>query len=169
MKTALLIIDVQRSMIEAAPWQADRLIERIARLIAAARQARAPVMFVRDRRVEPDGRLHPGLDARPDDLQIDKDFCDAFLDTPLDAALRAQGIERLLVAGLQTDYCIDTTCRRAASLGYAVKLVGDAHSTFDHEHLRAEQIVSHHNRILRRFSAGTGSVAVVASRAVLFA
>jgi nicotinamidase-related amidase len=168
MKTALLIIDVQRSMFEAAPWQADRLIGRIVRLIAAARQAAAPVVFVRDRRVEPDGRLHPDLDARPDDLHIEKNFCDAFLDTALDAKLRTQGVEKILVAGLQTDFCVDTTCRRAASLGYKVNLVGDAHSTYDHDHLRAEQIVAHHNHILRRFAAGKGAVTVVTSSAVAF-
>jgi nicotinamidase-related amidase len=70
---------------------------------------------------------------------------------------------------MQTDYCIDTTCRSAASRGYRVRLAGDAHSTFDHEHLTAEQIVKHHNRVLYSFPADQGSVSVVATRDVAFA
>jgi nicotinamidase-related amidase len=168
-KTALVIIDMQRSLFEEGPWNADVLLERISRLIDFARQAKAPIVFVRDRRVEPDARLHPMLEANSSDIHIQKNYCDTFLDTCLDVELKAKSIERLLVAGLQTDYCIDTTCRRAASLGYTVLLVSDGHSTHDQEHLKAEQIVAHHNRILRSFPAGAGSVSVIESDRVNFA
>jgi nicotinamidase-related amidase len=168
-KTALVIIDMQRSLFEEGPWNADVLLERISRLIHSARQAKAPIVFVRDRRVEPDARLHPMLEANSSDIHIQKNYCDTFIDTCLDVELKAKSIERLVVAGLQTDYCIDTTCRRAASLGYTVLLVSDGHSTHDHEHLKAEQIVAHHNRILRSFPAGAGSVSVIESDRVNFA
>lgn len=69
---------------------------------------------------------------------------------------------------MQTDYCIDTSCRRAASLGYGVELVAEAHSTVDHEYLSAEQIVKHHNCILRNLPASTGSVRAVSIDQVRF-
>lgn len=169
MKTALVIIDIQRSLLDAGPWNADRLLDRISDLIKSARQMDAPIAFVRDRRVEPNADLHPDLDTQQSDIHILKGFCDSFLGTSLDSELKSRGIDQLVVAGLQTDYCIDTTCRRAASLGYTVHLAGDAHSTYDHEHLSAEQIVAHHNRILRRFPAGDGSVSVVESSNIDFA
>ena len=66
------------------------------------------------------------------------------------------GIRRLVLAGIQTDYCVDTTCRRAFSLGYDVTLVADGHTTWDgdafsekaDDALRAAQIIAHHNRVL---------------------
>lgn len=53
-----------------------------------------------------------------------------------------------MIAGLQTEFCIDTACRVAQTLGYAVTLAGDAHSTMDNPVLNAGKIVAHHNRPL---------------------
>ena len=168
MKTALLVVDMQISLLEEGPWNSDALIGRIEQLVQFARQKSILVVFVVDHRVEPDMSLHPRLQAKPDDLQIIKMFCDSFLGTTLDDELQKRNIKRLIVVGLQSDYCIDTTCRRAASLGYTVQLVSDAHSTFPHEFLNADQIIAHHNWILRRFSAGDGSVSVVTSEHIQF-
>ena len=68
--------------------------------------------------------------------------------TTLHKELHERGIKKLFVAGLQTEYCIDTTCRRASSLGYEVVLVEDAHGTWDSSLLKAEQIIDHHNQVL---------------------
>jgi hypothetical protein len=57
----------------------------------------------------------------------------------------------LVLAGMQTEYCIDTTCRRARSQGYEVVLAADAHSTYPGT-LPAEQIIAHHNEVLRAFA-----------------
>lgn len=168
MKTALIIVDMQQSLLDAGPWNADQLIAHVGRLVASAKAAGAPIVFVVDRRVGPDPGLHPSLDASDADLVIEKSYCDSFLDTPLNETLAAEAVERLVIAGLQTDYCIDTTCRRGASLGYKVLLVRDAHSTFGHQHLTARQIVAHHNRILRSLPAGRGSVSTVDSDDVDF-
>ena len=86
----------------------------------------------------------------------------------MQADLEAGGITRLVVCGLHTDFCIDTTCRRAASLGYQVTLVADAHSTFDRDYISAEKVIEHHNRILAGFPAGDGRVSVVRSDQVAF-
>ncbi|MBI4911723.1 MAG: isochorismatase family protein [Acidobacteria bacterium] len=169
MKTALLVVDMQISLIDEGPWNSNDLIDRIEKLVEFARKNSVLVAFVTDLRVEPHRSLHPRMQSKPDDLLITKPFCDSFLHTRLDDELRKRGITHLVIAGLQTDYCIDTTCRRAASLGYTVQLVSDAHSTFPHDGLSAEQIISHHNWILRRFSAGNGSVTVVNSELVGFA
>lgn len=168
MDTALLVIDLQKSLLDAGPWQAAQVMEKAVALVGAARDSGAPVVFVKDTRVEPDGSLDADLRVQPDDLVLEKNFCDAFLDTQLDQWLRDRGVTRLVVCGMQTDYCIDTSCRKAASLGYAVALVREAHTTFAHEHLDAEKIVAHHNRILRNFPAGSGSVRTVSLDQVQF-
>ena len=62
--------------------------------------------------------------------------------------MAAAGIERVIVAGLQTEFCIDTTCRAAMAPGLRVVLVSDGHTTFDTPDLSAAQIIAHHNRTL---------------------
>lgn len=61
---------------------------------------------------------------------------------------RSQRVKRLVVCGLQTEYCVDTTVRRAFSLGYEVTLAANAHSTWHGEVLPAAQIIAHHNSVL---------------------
>jgi nicotinamidase-related amidase len=92
---------------------------------------------------------------------------DAFFESGLDAHLTSQGIGRLIVAGCMTQYCIDTNCRRAVSLGYDVLLAGDAHGTADSPLLSAELIIAHHNRVLDGFPAGHHRVRVLPTSAVV--
>ena len=82
------------------------------------------------------------------DVVIQKQTPDASYRTNLNLELEYRGIKKLIIAGLQTEYCIDTTCRRAFSLGYQVILVKDAHSTWDSPLLTAQQIINHHNNVL---------------------
>ena len=100
--------------------------------------------------------------------EIVKSFCDSFMETHLDEILRSKKISKLVVGGMQSDFCVDTTCRQAATLGYDVLLVADAHSTLDHEHLKAAQIVAHHNRILRNLDSAKGRVRVLETENVSF-
>jgi len=59
-----------------------------------------------------------------------------------------------------TQYCIDTTVRRAVSLGYDVVLAADGHMTADTDALLFEQIIAHHNALLDGFDAGGHAVRV---------
>jgi nicotinamidase-related amidase len=168
LSTALVVIDVQQSLVDEGPSQAEELLEAIGHLIAAARAAQAQVIYVKDRRVEPNGNLHSSLQPGPSEMTIEKDYCDAFLETGLQQKLEQLGISKLVIAGMQTDYCIDTTCRSAAAHGYQVTLVSNAHSTFDDGDLPSKSIIAHHNRILHKFLAGRGSVSVAATGDVRF-
>jgi uncharacterized protein (TIGR02246 family) len=57
-----------------------------------------------------------------------------------------------VVCGLATEGCVDTTVRRARSLGFAVEVAEDAHSTTDGPVLTAEQTVRHHNAVFKIFA-----------------
>ncbi|WP_115718963.1 isochorismatase family protein [Gallaecimonas mangrovi] len=160
MKTALVVIDVQQSLMDEGIWQSEALLGRINKLLGKARLAQAPVVLVADNRIEPDASFHPALERQVGDIEIEKSVCDAFMDTALDAMLQAQDVRKLVICGLQTDYCIDTSCRQAAALGYDVVLVADAHSTLDSGALKAKQIIAHHNHILRHFDSAKGRVRV---------
>lgn len=53
----------------------------------------------------------------------------------------------MFVCGYATQFCVDTTVRRAASLGYPTTIVGDLHTTSDRGGLTAQQIIAHHSGV----------------------
>lgn len=65
--------------------------------------------------------------------------------TDLAKILESKQIKHLIVAGYASEFCVDTTIRRAASLGFSVELVSDAHTTHDKEHATGKTIRTHHN------------------------
>lgn len=76
-----------------------------------------------------------------------KDFPDSFQKNDLQQQLVDSQVERIIITGIQSEICVDATCRRAFSLGYDVILVEDGHSTCDSDILKACQIINHHNNI----------------------
>lgn len=157
--SALLIVDMQRGLLDGSSGvhDADGLLERIHALIARATALRVPVIYVVDDDVgevgSPTWEVHPKIAPRQTDLRLRKTACDAFHETSLRDELEARAIRHLVIAGCKTEACIDTTCRRAVTLGYAVTLVADGHSTTDVEPMPAPQIIAYHNKILNEFGA----------------
>ncbi|MGT4067363.1 UNVERIFIED_CONTAM: cysteine hydrolase [Aeromonas hydrophila] len=150
--SALLIIDMQVGLLHGpeAPHAGPQLLANINRLADAAHSAGIPVLAVRH--TGPTGsplwQLVPELAVTAADLVFDKQRPSAFHGTALDSWLQQRGVQTLLVTGMKTQYCIDTTCRAAADLGYSVVLVSDAHTCMDTETLAATQIIAHHNATL---------------------
>jgi nicotinamidase-related amidase len=153
--TTLLVIDMQVGNVANA-YRRDEIVARVADLIAAARAADTPVVFVQHeeeewpsmRRGGADWQFHPDLTPVAGELVINKRASDSFYDTPLLQELGGRGIEKVVVAGVMTELCIDATCRRASSEGFDVTLVSDAHTTEESPVLSAAQIIAHHNRTL---------------------
>ena len=109
---------------------------------------------------EPGWRLLPTLEIKPDDTVVHKTSCDAFLHTTLDDVLRETGIDRLIITGCATDYCVDTTVRSALARGWPTIVPSDGHTTVDRPHLSATQIIAHHNAIWADFLAPKGPARV---------
>jgi nicotinamidase-related amidase len=158
--TALILIDAQVNMFEPEPvYDGPAVLARLVELASRARAAGAPVIFIRnnggpgdpDAPHTPGWAIHPALIPAASEAVIDKHTPDAFHQTTLTGLLAERGIGRLILAGMQTEYCVDTTTRRARSLGYEVVLAADAHSTYAGA-LPAEQIIAHHNNVLRAFA-----------------
>jgi nicotinamidase-related amidase len=155
-KTALVIIDVQMALFDEAYEEDRQILERIGGLIARAHAAGGSVIFVQHNGwsghpLEPGAPgfpIHPAVAPAAGDLVIQKRASDSFYDTTLQRELDERGITHLVIVGAQTEFCVDTTCRRAASLGYGVTLVADGHLTGDRAPLTWEQIVAYHNTIL---------------------
>jgi nicotinamidase-related amidase len=158
---ALLVIDVQQGMFDAKPFEQARLLTKIKMLIDHARSSGAPVIYIQHNEAPESGPLcpgspgfpvHPSIAPQAGETVVQKRHSDSFQNTNLQDMLMEKGIKRLVISGMQTEYCVDTTCREAYSRGYDVTLASDAHTTFDNEVLKADQIIKHHNVALRGFA-----------------
>ena len=162
MSSALLIIDVQHAMCggKFAAYEVDRVIGSINHVSQKARQAGAPVVIIQH---ESEGgvldygtdgwQLASNLVALPTDTYVRKKATDSFHQTTLLSVLQARGIKKLVICGLQSEFCVDTTTRRAMALGFPVVLVADGHSTMDNGVLSAALISAHHNETLSNISS----------------
>lgn len=151
-RPALLIIDIQVGLLHGpeAPHAGAVTLANINRLGQAARSAALPVLAVRHTGPagSPFWQLAPQLVVGEADRVFDKQRPSAFHGTGLDGWLKEDGVQTLIITGMKTQYCIDTTCRAAADLGYTVVLVSDAHTCMDTPQLTAPQIIAHHNTTL---------------------
>jgi nicotinamidase-related amidase len=153
---ALVVIDLQNAILEIPGLQRrgetnaafDVLVSRIATLVGRARKRKIPVLFVQHdgpsgHRLErglPSWQIRQEVSPAHDEPIIHKRVCDSFFETTLGFELSSRKIDRLIVTGCMTEYCIDTTVRRAVSLGYDVTLVAGwaPHGGFRRAYFRSD-------------------------------
>jgi nicotinamidase-related amidase len=140
---ALVVVDVQQAFEDEDYWgrrNNPACEENVAALIGAWREHEQPIVFVRHDSVEPGSPLRPGgpgnefkdVVAGEPDLLVTKHVNSAFHGDPdLEAWLRANGIGDLVICGIQTNMCAETTARVAANLGFGMRFALDATHTFD--------------------------------------
>ena len=141
--TALLVIDVQESFRHAPYWSDADLppfVERLQALIDGAVKQALPVLQVFHTRE--DGPFSPAaghvrtlspISIRPDAV-FHKTRHSALVGTGLDTWLTRHGIRRLLVSGIRTEQCCETTTRHASDCGWDVDFVSEATLTFAMAH-----------------------------------
>lgn len=142
MVAALLVIDVQEGFRDPlwGPTTNPGCEDNVRRLLDAWRAAGWPVVLVRhDSRVpgsplspgQPGNEFAPGVDGACE-LLVVKSVNSAFYGEPdLDGWLREKGLNQLVICGITTNHCCETTARMAGNLGYDVHFVLDATRTFD--------------------------------------
>ena len=142
-ESALVVVDVQKAFDDAGFWgprNNPACEENVARLISAWRGAGQPLVFVRHDSVEPGSPLAAGAPgnafkdvvAGEPNLLVSKSVHSAFHGDPdLAAWLRGEGIERVVICGIQTNMCCETSARVGANLGFDVTFALDATHTFD--------------------------------------
>lgn len=160
MKSAVLVIDVQRGLFEPEPFDADQVIEHINIVTQKARLSACPVFFIQHETEQESlaygsekWQLHHGLTVDNEDSIIRKTTPDSFLRTNLEEILNVNQIKNVVICGYASEFCVDTTVRRAAALGFTVSLVSDAHTTHDKRHASAAKIRKHHNCTLPNVSS----------------
>jgi nicotinamidase-related amidase len=137
MTTVLLLVDVQKNMLEppAPVPDADAVGQAIKDVIGRARSAGTTVIHIRNNGGDgdPDAPGTPGWelvhDVVPGEHTVDKNECDAFAGTGLAGLVPAAST--VVVAGMQSEFCILATSLSALRRGHPVVLVRGAHTTYD--------------------------------------
>lgn len=177
MKSALLVIDVQRGLCEGAQvsYESREVIARINRLAARARAAGAPVVFVQHEtrtglyvHGSDTWQLAQDLQTDAGDTFVRKTASDAFHHTDLTQILESHGVTDLVICGMHSEYCVDSTTRRAAALGYPVVLAADAHTTEDKPHLSGKDIRRHENETLSNVTSYGVAIRAIETDSVQF-
>ncbi|HEY0156681.1 MAG TPA: isochorismatase family protein [Thermoanaerobaculia bacterium] len=159
MDTALLVIDIQDSFKYSAERWASRnnpgFEKNVTELIGAFREASLPVIFVLHtdpdpgfRTTDPQFRLMDFLGRRENEPLIVKNTRNAFTSTDLQQRLDALGVRKVVISGISTEQCCETTTRVAADLGYDVDFVTEATATFPIGSLTADQIAERTEAVL---------------------
>ncbi len=166
-KTALINIDMQNCFVENSPVAAPRgmeILPRINKLANACREQGALVIHT-VHVVRPDGsntgvmgeiipaiaaglinrgnpaaELHPGIVVGAGDIILEKPRYGAFTGTDLELILRNKGIDTVIITGICTNVCCETTAREANMRDFHVFFLSDATATFDTPELKADQI-----------------------------
>jgi len=166
-RTALLNIDMQNCFVENSPVAATRgreILPRINKLAEICRKRGALVIHT-VHVVRPDGsntgvmgviipaiaaglinkgnkqaELHPGIMVGKHDIVLEKPRYGAFHGTDLDLILRNRGIDTVIITGICTNVCCETTAREANMRDYKVFFIGDATATFNTPEASADQI-----------------------------
>lgn len=143
MKEALVIIDVQNDYFPGGanelkhPLEAE---EKILSLISESRKAGRPIVYVQHINPPDDyfflegskgAEISERIKPRAGDKVIVKHYPNSFSGTDLDEYLKSLSVDTLIVCGMMTHMCVDTTVRAAMDYGYKVKLVADACATMD--------------------------------------
>jgi nicotinamidase-related amidase len=169
MNTALLVIDVQESFRQRADdWNATanpQIVDRVARLVAAARAAGDLVVWITHSEPGSDTVFDPangfvrvidGLDPIAGEPQITKTSINSFTTTNLQKQLTEHGVRDVVICGIRTEQCCETTARVASDLGYNVTFVADATTTSDIAAAPGIDALSAHDIIARTVSVLAG-------------
>ena len=139
---ALLLIDMQQGLDEPRWGKRNNpgAEQQVAALLAAWRKAKWPVIHVQHMSTEPGSPLRPESPGnafkpqalpQPGEPVFQKTVNSAFIGTALEAHLRREGIQSLVIVGLTTDHCVSSSVRMAGNLGFDVVVVEDATATFE--------------------------------------
>ena len=150
----LLVVDMQKALTEDEElYDAEAFMDRNICLIDAARKNNVEVIFVQH-----DAGEGSGFSVGDEDFEIDprvapKDGEKVFVKTinscfgnkDFKVYMEQQEDKRLMVIGLQTNYCIDATVKSAFERGYDVIVPEGTNSTFDNDYMTGETTVAYYN------------------------
>ena len=149
----LLVVDMQKCLVDEELYDYNSFVEKTVKLNDAARKNRVEVIYVQH-----DAGPGSGLSAGDDGFEIAdqvspeegekvfvKTINSCFGNKEFKEYMEQQEDKRLMVIGLQTNYCIDATVKSAFERGYEVIIPEGTNSTFDNDYMTGETTVQYYN------------------------
>ena len=149
----LLVIDMQKGIADSELYDYENFMDKTARLIDAARKNRVEVVYVQH-----DAGPGSGLSAGDEDFEIAeqvapekgekvfvKTINSCFGNKEFTGYMEQQEDKRLMIIGLQTNWCIDATVKSAFERGYEVIVPEEINSTFDNDYMTGETTYRYYN------------------------
>ena len=174
--TALLVIDLQRGAFDGVRCPpidgAEALVANAGALVAAARSAAVPIVFVQHcegtgepfEEGSPHGAFVEALSPQFGDTVIRKRASSAFENTELGATLAQWGVDEIVVCGLQSEHCVSNTSKSALALGLRVRMAQDGHGTWPWQGRSSQDIAAAANADLAALGAQVELSAGIAAR-----
>jgi nicotinamidase-related amidase len=166
---ALVIIDLQEASFANARYHDQQgVLTRINQLSAHVRSRGGAVIFIQHDGTEAEGlrpytagwRILSFMERVEGDLIVRKTTNDAFCGTTLDHELERLAVNRLIICGWATDFCVDSTVRAAVSRGHKVAVASDCHTVADRPGISAADVVAYHNWLWPNLLTPNGPVTV---------
>ncbi len=169
-KSALLVIDAQEALLRGS-YLEEEVLKAIETTALKVRREGGLVIYIQHchsrwdpmKKGNPGWELHQSLNVRGEDIRVEKEASDSFYESELEQVLQKAGIGHVYITGLQTEFCVDATCRSALSKGYEVTLISDGHTTGDAV-IPASKMIEHHNYVLANLAHPTRSIRVCNSQ-----
>ena len=149
----LLVIDMQKALVDEELYAYDTFIERTVRLVEAARKNGVEVIFVQHD-AGPESGMFPGdegfeiidpISPEAGEKIFVKTINSCFGNKEFKRYMKQQDDKRLMIIGLQTNYCIDATVKSAFERGFEVIIPEGTNSTFDNDYMSGETTVRYYN------------------------
>ena len=149
----LLVIDMQKGLVDRDLYAYDTFLDRTLRLVDAARKSGVEVIFFQHD-AGPDSGMTAGdkafelidaLTPREGEKVFTKTINSCFGNREFREYMERQEDKRLMIIGLQTNYCIDCTVKSAFERGFAVIIPEGTNSTFDNDYMTGETAVRYYN------------------------
>ncbi|WP_099204826.1 cysteine hydrolase family protein [Scatolibacter rhodanostii] len=168
----LLLVDMQTALVEAKPYNKTAVISNISGLLQACREKKIPIIYVQH-----DGGIGDELESGTagwaiyeelaplaEEKVIEKQYNSAFRETELKEYLQKNKMQSLILCGMQSEYCVDTTCKVAFEYEYDITIPQGTTTTFDSAFASGKQLSEYYeNKIWRnRFARVTKVEQVIA-------
>ena len=152
----LLVVDTQKAITNSKLYQFELFETNVKKLIHTARKSNVEVICVRqddgvgnERTKGNDGfEIYDGFQPAENEIIFDKNVNSSFKGTGLLEYLRKKQVTKIIIVGLQTDYCIDATIKAGFEHGFKMIVPANTNTTFDNKFMSAEQTYSYFNNFM---------------------
>ena len=149
---AMIIIDMQTALVEEHPYNETAVIQNIKNLRQACREKKIPVIYVQHDGGAGDELEHGGsgweicgeLAPLPGEMVFEKHYNSAFRGTGLNEHLKKLHAKNIILCGMQTEYCLDVSCKVAFEYGYNVTIPQSTTTTFDNAFASGKALSEHY-------------------------